>query len=218
MTCLACGNKSAGFFEENPYCGKHLIQLKRHRKILERTRFDKNQIVESEDYAEIILYDKNQNEIDRTMIDLDDVNKCLAHKWYLKISKGNKRYVQRRIGRLSLTHFLLNFQKDKNIEIDHVNGNTLDNRKFNLRIVTHQENMMNQRVLPSNNTSGYIGVGYNKKTRKYSSQIKINQKRIYLGEYINIEDAISARKNAEIKYFGKNKPSNYEENSYANQN
>ena len=61
------------------YCDKHYRQYKRYGKI-RRTNKDPNEIIVHEDYAEIILYDKNCNEKDRALIDLDDVYKVKQYK------------------------------------------------------------------------------------------------------------------------------------------
>lgn len=79
----------------------------------------------------------------------------------------------------------------KGLAIDHINGNTLDNRKKNLRIVTSQQNGCN-RKLGSNNTTGYKGVTYHKRDRLYQSSIKIKGKRQYLGWFKTAEEAANA--------------------------
>ena len=56
--------------------------------------------------------------------------------------------------------------------------------------------------LPNNNTSGIKGVCWNKNYQKWFAYIKINQKSINLGYFINFDDAVKARKEAEEKYFG----------------
>lgn len=165
-TCSVCNSTKRVYFNSKAnalYCQKHNRQYEKHGKILNRTRFDKNEILAGEYFAEICLYDKQQNVVAKTKIDLDDIEKCRQYKWYLKVSNKNKLYVQQRVGRIQLSHIITGFNKEKGFEIDHINGDTLDNRKENLRIVTHQHNMMNQRVLPSNNTSGTIGVTWDKK-------------------------------------------------------
>ena len=98
---------------------------------------------------------------------------------------------------------------DSSLQVDHINHDTLDNRKRNLRVVTVSQNNMNKDVR-SDNTSGHTGVSFDKKSGKYVSYIKINQKRIYLGSFIDINDAIKAREDAEEKYF--------KEYSYKNSN
>lgn len=88
-----------------------------------------------------------------------------------------------------------------NLKIDHINRNKKDNRKSNLRIVNNSMNGFNCN-LASNNTSGKTGVSYHKKNNTYMAYIHVNYKRIYLGSFQNKEDAIKARKAAELKYFG----------------
>lgn len=87
-------------------------------------------------------------------------------------------------------------------QIDHVNGVPNDNRINNLRNVSHQENHKN-RSSQSNTSSGTVGVY--RKNGKYAAHIKVNQKQIYLGIFDRYEDAVNARKSAEIEYgFHKN--------------
>ena len=86
-------------------------------------------------------------------------------------------------------------------EIDHISGDTLDNRRANLRMVTHIQNMHNEKMF-SNNTSGAKGVTWHKAAHKYMAVIRCEHKTHYLGIFKNIEDAIQAREEAERKYFG----------------
>lgn len=90
--------------------------------------------------------------------------------------------------------------------IDHIfylNGKPTrnDNRKKNLRIVSVQLNRLNH-TIASNNTSGYTGVSFYSKLKKWVAEIWINKKKIHLGTFDNIEEAIQAREEGEIKYFG----------------
>lgn len=66
---------------------------------------------------------------------------------------------------------------DKNIQVDHINGNRLDNRKSNLRLCCNQENSFNK-YKNSNNTSGYKGVYYDKERDKWRASIQYNGKSI----------------------------------------
>lgn len=83
--------------------------------------------------------------------------------------------------------------------IDHINGNRSDNRIVNLRDVSHHENMKNVRT-PVTNTSGHIGVTLFKPNGKWVAGIKVNGKRLYLGYFDTIEEAVAVRKAAEAKY------------------
>lgn len=87
-------------------------------------------------------------------------------------------------------------------EVDHKNGKPYDNRKKNLRIATHSQNMRNV-GLRKNNTSGVTGVDWVKKYNKWRARICKNKKDIILGLFDNFEDAVKVRKDAEEKIFGK---------------
>ena len=106
------------------YCGKHYQQLKKYGHIPERTQRDANEITEYEDYAEIVLYDKEGNEVAKALIDLDDVKIVKQHKWYLK-STGYAH--NDKVGKLH--RFIMNCPDD--LVVDHINHNRLDNRKEN---------------------------------------------------------------------------------------
>ena len=86
---------------------------------------------------------------------------------------------------------------------DHCNRNPLDNRMQNLRPATHAENARNMSVA-KNNSSGIIGVGWNKAMSQWHVRITVNYNPIELGFFSDKTDAIVARLNAELKYYGKN--------------
>ena len=68
-----------------------------------------------------------------------------------------------------------------------------------MRVVTHSINLLNAK-LNKNNKSGYKGVSWNKKYNKWEVFITINYKHICLGRYDNLEDAVRARKDYEVKH------------------
>ena len=84
---------------------------------------------------------------------------------------------------------------------DHINRIRHDNRRENLRLITHVENSINC-SMQSNNTSGFIGVSWDKSHNLCQVNIRVNGKLIKIGRYKNIEDAKRARLKAELKYFG----------------
>lgn len=191
-TCCVegCNNKHLA----KGYCDKHYKQIKKYGKILDRTRYDLNEIVIHGDYAEIILYNKNQDEVGRALIDLEDVDRVKNIRWGFSCGYA----VNSNTG-ISLHRFIMDCPKGK--VIDHINHNPLDNRKCNLRICSQQENIMNKSK-QSNNTTGHTGVYWRERDNKWEVYICVNYKLIYLGQYDNKEEAIEARKKAEIKYFG----------------
>ena len=89
-------------------------------------------------------------------------------------------------------------------EIDHVNRIRADNRICNLRLAIRSENMQNKSKY-QNNKSGYVGVHWNKTAKKWRAYISINRKRIHLGGFADMDEAIEARKSGEIKYHPFNK-------------
>lgn len=89
----------------------------------------------------------------------------------------------------------------KGLVRDHINGNKLDNRRSNIRFITAKQNSLNHGK-SMRNTSGYTGVRWDKDRRKWIAGIKVDGIQINLGRFLNLEDAITARKQAEIKYFG----------------
>lgn len=99
----------------------------------------------------------------------------------------------------SPVHSLVN-KTPKGLCTDHISGNTLDNRKSNLRSVSKKENGRNCRV-NTDNSPGVCGVSFRKDTSKWSAKITVDCKVIYLGTcYETFEDAVKARKLAEIQY------------------
>ena len=175
------------------YCGKHYQQIKRKGKIY-KTYKEPNDIILYDDYAEIIILDNKSNEVGRAKIDLDDVDRVGQYKWH--ISHG---YACCNENKIRLHRLIMDCPDD--MIVDHINHNRLDNRKCNLRICTQHQNSMNQNKR-SNNTSGYTGVLWDKAKNKWMARIKVNYKQIFLGYYDTLEEAIKARKQAEIKYFG----------------
>jgi len=96
--------------------------------------------------------------------------------------------------------FALEFGLWPEFQVDHINGNKLDNRLANLRSATNAENARNM-SLSSANKSGVTGVFWLSEYRKWLAYIGIcGGKRENLGRFNRIEDAIIARKSAEIRH------------------
>lgn len=111
------------------------------------------------------------------IVDDEDFQNLITHRW----CADNKGYAMRtekrsetgktKRGVIYMHRAILN--PDKGKMVDHINGNTLDNRKSNLRLASHSENMRN-RKLQKNNSTGYKGVWLNKKTGLFVASIKDN--------------------------------------------
>ena len=101
-------------------------------------------------------------------------------------------------GKLYMGHWLAwlyVYGKWPDNEIDHINGNPSDNRISNLRDVTRKQNMENKKIY-KNNKSGISGINWHKKKQRWIVRIGHFGKRISVGQFVNIEDAIVARRNA----------------------
>lgn len=85
--------------------------------------------------------------------------------------------------------------------IDHINGDKADNRWSNLRSVTQQQNVHNQKIR-TNNSSGYKGVSFDKRAKKFEACIKLNYKKIFLGYFEDPKLAHEAYCKAAQEHFG----------------
>lgn len=75
--------------------------------------------------------------------------------------------------------------------VDHINGDSLDNRRENLRVCTNSQNAMN-RGKQVNNRSGFKGVSWNKKAGCWQAWIQVRGKRMWLGDFADKRDAAAA--------------------------
>jgi hypothetical protein len=136
------------------------------------------------------------------LIDDEDVDKVSNYKWCkLKIPKYIYFCRSYKTGTKSKTMLLHRFitNAPKGTIVDHINGNTLDNRKCNLRFCTIVENSRN-RKRNMMNISGYKGISFKKRNNKWQAQIEVNQKAIYLGIFNTPEEAYKAYCEASKKY------------------
>jgi hypothetical protein len=93
-------------------------------------------------------------------------------------------------GKKGLLHQII-MQPTKGTDVDHINGIPTDNRKENLRICTHAQNTRNKHY-NTRNLSGYKGVSWHKREKKWRAQICYNQKVLFLGSFNNIHEAAKA--------------------------
>lgn len=131
--------------------------------------------------------------------DFEDLNK---NKWFASYSDITKSFYAKRSHKGTTIYMHRQIMKpEKGVCIDHINHNTLNNKKNNLRVATVSQNAMNQGMRKTN-TSGFKGVSWDKRRSKWVAQIKANKKGKHLGYFSNIEDAVEARRKAEAKYYG----------------
>ena len=112
------------------------------------------------------------------LIDACDIKRFSQFYW--GIHEGYIKLRGHRMLTVPLHRFILGYDKNSDVIIDHINRNRLDCRRENLRIVTPQQNSMNK-SMQKNNTSGYTGVFFDKSKGKYCGVIGLNDRRIRLG-------------------------------------
>lgn len=135
------------------------------------------------------------------IIDDCDFERVSQYSWYSVL--GHKtHYAWTTINgkRVAMHRFLLGIT-EPNIQCDHINGRGYDNRRGNIRACTRAENQRNQGA-NKRNTSGFKGVSWNTRERRWRAQIKVNGKRIHLGHFISVVEAAKAYNEAAIKYHG----------------
>ena len=89
--------------------------------------------------------------------------------------------------------------------VDHINHDTLDNRRSNLRLASLSENTKH-RHKRKDNTSGVVGVHFSANHNKWIATISINKREVYLGIFTTFDEAVHIRKQAENEYYGEFKP------------
>lgn len=124
-----------------------------------------------------------------TVVDDDDFTELSQHKWLANVSISGRVYAQRRLkigGKWKHEYMhrrLLGEPQD--LDVDHINGDSLDNRRVNLRACSRSENLIN-----SINASR--GAFFDKRTRKWFARISHNGKRYFLGRFPSQQEAIAA--------------------------
>lgn len=145
-------------------------------------------------------------------VDDEDFERVNALVWHAITGKAGNFYARHTFPRMNgirksiyLHRFVLNIEDDDVRKVDHKNGDGLDNRSENLRIVSNRENCRNKHRLRSNNESGYRCVHKMKKDtpKPFWSYIKLsNGKRKYLGSFVTAEEAAKAFDEAAKKEYG----------------
>jgi len=108
---------------------------------------------------------------------------------YLKITLFKRNNLGHRLA------WLLHYRELPDKKIDHINRIRSDNRISNLRLVTNSENGKNRKI-HINNSSGHTGVNWSKRYSKWMARVKKGNKRVHLGYFENISDAVFAYEKA----------------------
>ena len=116
------------------------------------------------------------------ILDDEDYELISSYSWHKSGGyKNNIYYATTCSGiEIKLHRFIMKCSNNDGITIDHINGNTLDNRKCNLRACDHSGNMKNTRKR-YNNISGYKGVSWKSRNNKWVAQIQCDKKKQHIG-------------------------------------
>lgn len=163
---------------------------------------DSNQYIQQEEYC--ILKIQYKDIWYDFIIDTDDIERVQKYHWRTS-HKKNKVYAvtgQNKNGQkqIYLHKYILNKEVPDGCEIDHINSNSFDNRKSNLRIVTRLENIQNVNVRKESKTQ-IRGITYHPNWHSYTVDFYFNKKRFYFPHFETLQEAIWCRKTAE-EYFG----------------
>jgi len=161
----------------------------------------KRDIIIKSNYALIPL---TQNKL--TIIDLEDVERVSRYNWH--IQKCKKQVYAATIDydinsktKLILLHrFILNPPPKK--QIDHINRNTLDNRRNNLRICTNRQNCRNKPKANKTSSSKYKGVWHNKRNNKWYAIISMDKRKVKQKSHLTEIEAAKTYDRLALKLFG----------------
>lgn len=203
LFCSVCGVSSKVKKVNNnalygaPLCEKHRDQYRRFGKFMDSNQrgvFDPNEIRIKDDYFEIDTYDQYGNVVETFLCDLEDLSKLeIDKRKWRTVYKLDKPYLftgNQKSERLYFHRIIMG--SPKGMTIDHINGNTLDNRKSNLRSILEKDNHKNVRK-KSTNTSGIRGVSFNKKENKWVIDFTYEEKRYYFKPFNIKEEAVYLR-------------------------
>ena len=141
------------------------------------------------------------------LIDADDVGLVSGHNWAALLNPKKRNVYARHTKNLGdgkyktvqMHRLLLGFPNG--MQVDHIDGNGLNNRRCNLRTATQSQNMHN-RFLSKSNKSGVRGVCWCKRTGKWRVGITLNKKQKHIGYFSDLDEATAAYAAASLKYHG----------------
>lgn len=139
------------------------------------------------------------------LVDEADYEAVAARKWCASVRKRRVYAVSHRrrgegVGIIYMHRLIA--KPDAGSVVDHVNRNTLDNTRGNLRLATRQQNNFNAGAHADKAVSAPVGVSWAKAVGKWYAKIGVDGRQISLGHHDTLEQAVAARIAGEVKYHG----------------
>lgn len=198
LKCCVCGEVKMGSYEGKPYCRRHYLQMVRHGHLIS-TMYEPNEWVDHGDYYECILKSKNNEVVGKTKIDKEDYPKLKDYKLYQRLNNGKPYAVFSIKGtsKKNMVHrFLMGLENTKytiDKVVDHINGDSLDNRRSNLRVCSQHQNSLNihkkGKIIGVKFIPHYNGTN----NHKWEATICSNYRNLHLGYFNSQEEAAIAR-------------------------
>jgi hypothetical protein len=140
------------------------------------------------------------------IVDDEDFDKVSKLKWHVRESKQGCKTLyatssRRNEGKVALRMHRLIIGAELRFQVDHIDGNGLNNQKSNLRICTHHQNQFNK-SFSDKNKSGFKGVSSHQNSEKFRARLKLNGREIHLGLFSDKMEAALAYDLAAVKHFG----------------
>lgn len=137
-----------------------------------------------------------------SLVDSEDFETLASWSWFVVrkfVARKWKFYARRSDDCMGLHSFIL--KCPKGVDVDHIDGDGLNNRKHNLRICSESQNQMNRLNLTTN-TSGFRGVVWDRRANKWKGTLTANKIRMHLGYFTDPIRAAKARDEAARKHHG----------------
>lgn len=134
------------------------------------------------------------------LVDDDVFEYLMQWKWYFEGRYARMTNKSRRGNESRYMHKII-LQTKKGFDIDHINGNKLDNRRCNLRQASRTQNILN-RPMQTNNKTGFKGVHYDRSRCKFKADIGINGKSKFIGRFNTAIEAAKAYNEMAKKHYG----------------
>ena len=193
--CKECGKPARERFHGEWFCKRHYLQMYRHGHCLARTIYDGNNYEDRGGYYALITYDRFGNKNGEFLIDKEDKDIVEQYVWHIR-KTVNHCYAIASLPENKKVHLHKLIMQTTSV-VDHINGDSMDNRKSNLRIVSQHHNMFNIR---KNKFVGVKKMPYKKNS--YQAHIMKNYEDIYIGTYPTFIEAALARLQSEKNLFG----------------